>query len=1227
MPTTTPFKREGPVSYKTYIKRTLVEALREAFSSAYKDTEFQNLHIYPHFPLRKIEYPAIYIDFIEGDVPNAGVGHVEYFEDPTGLLRKWMHRRFEGSIEFTIVTLSPLSRDVLSDGLVELLSMGTLETTLRDFFYKIYGDPTQSYSTLALYHQINLNTDVIHGGNDSAGLAPWEPEDQLVYQTTYTIDITGGFYNSIPTDAPLTTIQTVIQEPYAFGEAIPPSVEENNPWVYPFVWYDEDVVSSRARASARESTSFDSGTVIAVAHVAGLTINMSVDAGTVTSHGAYEMPIFHMWEDAPTIDLSTLPGHSKDVAEFHDRSTSTSIGRPSGIEAQHFLDAGMVTSIATLPLPDNPSLHFDSATIITQAIIDSGNVGNFVDGGTVTASGTTTSVENLAFIDANTVMAISVPVTVAETYNFGITYIENFTFVSRAVHSATDIEGGIDSNVATSVAVPLADEINIPFFEVTTLTSTAVPSANDIAAYMDSDTATGVIGNPAITNVANFVDQDTVTSVADLTRTSAGGFYVDADTVFSFAAPSASDSLAVTVAFTITSVAVPSAADSYNTIDTGTVTAVAVSSATSGDIFGPVDALSVISVGIPSTAEIMTFTDSATETSVGVVSGTDSPAIVDASVVTAVAVVSMAEIRGFVDLNTVASVAVPSGSDIGGFIQANTVTAVAAPSDSQSYGTTDSASTTSTAVVSGINTIDFAPDAASVQSFGTPSSTDQNIYAGDSGTVTSVGTIAPGTIVYVQDDFNRTTSGGWGTAPTGYTWVIDNPNSADFSTTTASGGTGLVVIPNAGGNAHYARQGGLNQLDLDVYLTISWSQTPAGNVQNAILVRVNPNSPTANFYRAGFRLDTDGNVYVFFESIVNNTTTSIGGADVAAFAYALNTQYMFRFRIQGTNPTNLYAYAGTPDTSDNPSWTKTYSENPSSITAAGDTSIRTIRNANNTNTNFTFTYYDFKATSIPGTASDIYTSGSNLYTDSATVTSVADTSSSSDIYTPAITYYFSDNFNRTVTGTGDWGTASDGHTYSTFSPSLVPTSNISVDGTRGKIKFPNLTASITQRNVAVTPSLSGVTSQYFEVYHELQWDTLPSSIGFYVYNLDISWPNIGGVGGGGINCSLRISSAPSNFVTVQFGNETPYQAFTYATTKTVGFKVRVESTIIGLKAWDLALSEPSSYQLTHAPTSGATVATFVDTSYGNQATGATTGQNPNMFADNLQIYSLSSHIL
>jgi hypothetical protein len=197
---TDPLRQEVPVKYKTMVKRTIVDSLRNVFDSTYPDEQFQNLKITPEFPLTKVSYPAIHIQFNEEVISNAGVGHAEYFRDPNGDLRKWQHRKFNGSITYNVVTLSPLDRDILSDALIEIFSFGRLNTLQSNFYNTLYGNPDDPFSILSLLSQLTVNTDEIEAGGESATIAPWDPEDVLVYTSSYTTTVTGGFYNSVPVE-------------------------------------------------------------------------------------------------------------------------------------------------------------------------------------------------------------------------------------------------------------------------------------------------------------------------------------------------------------------------------------------------------------------------------------------------------------------------------------------------------------------------------------------------------------------------------------------------------------------------------------------------------------------------------------------------------------------------------------------------------------------------------------------------------------------------------------------------------------------------------------------------------------------------------------------------------------------------------------------------------------------------------------------------------------------
>ena len=244
-------RQRQTISYRTLVKTTLVQALREVFTSSYYDEAFRNLNVYTSFPLDKAKWPLILVDYHGRAVRAAGVGHVEMFKDNFGQFREWEHRRFQGTVEFTIITLSPLDRDILADSLIEILTMGRLDELLTRFFWTVYGEPSDQKQSFL--NQLALNTDEIHEGGDSEGPAPWQPEDVIVYQTSIMLDVFGGFYNLITTDA-LEFVWKVNMEPYPQGE-IPVSItyRPDVAWTPPFEYADTDgYATGQAEISAEE---------------------------------------------------------------------------------------------------------------------------------------------------------------------------------------------------------------------------------------------------------------------------------------------------------------------------------------------------------------------------------------------------------------------------------------------------------------------------------------------------------------------------------------------------------------------------------------------------------------------------------------------------------------------------------------------------------------------------------------------------------------------------------------------------------------------------------------------------------------------------------------------------------------------------------------------------------------------------------------------------------------
>ena len=252
--------------HRRLVVRTIVAALQSVFNDNYnRERQLVDLKITSNYPLVQVDYPCIVVEYQPQRVVNAGVGHEEWFPDASMIMRKWHHRRFEGTLNFEICGLSPLDRDILSDALTEVISFGRLDAQLTNFFDTIYGslnDPVK-----LMFSQLMLNIDEIDFGGDSASVAPWAPEDTLVYQSTCTIHIHGGFYNVIP-DEEWGYVTRAKAEAYPQGEVnvVLPFPDPSTPWSNPLEYVDADTVTSSAAPTGEPH---DEGTVTGSAVLSG----------------------------------------------------------------------------------------------------------------------------------------------------------------------------------------------------------------------------------------------------------------------------------------------------------------------------------------------------------------------------------------------------------------------------------------------------------------------------------------------------------------------------------------------------------------------------------------------------------------------------------------------------------------------------------------------------------------------------------------------------------------------------------------------------------------------------------------------------------------------------------------------------------------------------------------------------------------------------------------------
>lgn len=242
---TTPLIPQETVRYTTHLKRSLVEALREPFAN-HPDEYLRKTKVDIDFPQDEADYPAIIVRYFGRTLSNAGVGHKEYIQgvrpEQPEAFTAFKHYLYSGTVEFAIYALSSYDRDLVGDSLVQILAMGDMEGWTNRFLNRIYHQSVQpdevrdergEITTLgySLYHYINLNTDEISPFGESQVIAPWMPEDVLVYQTAYRVDASGEFY-SPPPDENYPLIERVDTFPWIEGiDPEPEGAEDPAPWI------------------------------------------------------------------------------------------------------------------------------------------------------------------------------------------------------------------------------------------------------------------------------------------------------------------------------------------------------------------------------------------------------------------------------------------------------------------------------------------------------------------------------------------------------------------------------------------------------------------------------------------------------------------------------------------------------------------------------------------------------------------------------------------------------------------------------------------------------------------------------------------------------------------------------------------------------------------------------------------------------------------------------------
>jgi hypothetical protein len=191
------------------VKRELISSIKPFFGLSYPDKDFANkINVTLDWPQEPVHLPTILITYTEGPIRNMGVGHVEMDSDDNGVPITYKHFQFDGQVNFNVLALSPIERDRIAAGLINLLAFNDVIPEFGGFLDEVSDND---------YVSIVINPDNITPHGENTAPVPWGNPDEMIFGNTYSIQMHGEFYSNADTGE-LIEISSVAAWPYRPGE-------------------------------------------------------------------------------------------------------------------------------------------------------------------------------------------------------------------------------------------------------------------------------------------------------------------------------------------------------------------------------------------------------------------------------------------------------------------------------------------------------------------------------------------------------------------------------------------------------------------------------------------------------------------------------------------------------------------------------------------------------------------------------------------------------------------------------------------------------------------------------------------------------------------------------------------------------------------------------------------------------------------------------------------------
>jgi PKD repeat protein len=204
---------------------------------------------------------------------------------------------------------------------------------------------------------------------------------------------------------------------------------------------------------------------------------------------------------------------------------------------------------------------------------------------------------------------------------------------------------------------------------------------------------------------------------------------------------------------------------------------------------------------------------------------------------------------------------------------------------------------------------------------------------------------------FAQDDFGRTATASWGSAPVGGAWT----SVGTASRLSVAGGRGVLTIPPGGTVGAFL--GSVVQTSSDVTATLSADRLSTGTSFATLQGRRVGNDA----YGARVRLAADGSVQLHATREVAGTTTAVAGGVVTGLTFAPNDQLLVRTQVQGVSPTTVRVKVWKAGTTEPTDWRATITDTTASLQAGGGVGVTVYHGGTTGNPAIAFSWDDLTA--------------------------------------------------------------------------------------------------------------------------------------------------------------------------------------------------------------------------------------------------------------------------